>query len=58
MIFVKLEDFTNSAEAVVFSDLYQRTSNLWSENKVLIVEGKASYDGERLKIICNDVKEI
>ena len=57
MLFVKIEDFKDSGEVVVFNSLFVKNPEIWKENKVVIIEGKTSFDGERLKIICDSVRE-
>ncbi|HMB17426.1 MAG TPA: DNA polymerase III subunit alpha [Candidatus Paceibacterota bacterium] len=58
MLFVKLEDQEHSMEILVFADTLQKNSNLWKENKVVIVKGRLSKRDEEPKLICNKVKSI
>jgi DNA polymerase-3 subunit alpha len=54
MVFATLEDLSPSPmEIVVFSSIYEKTSALWEENNVLLIEGHMSWrDGEG-KMVCD-----
>lgn len=54
MIFAKVEDLSaQSIEIVVFNSVLNKTSNVWEQNKVVLVQGKISLRGEEPKMICD-----
>jgi DNA polymerase-3 subunit alpha len=47
MLFVRVEDASSGVEVLVFPKLLQQTPELWTEEQLVIIEGKASdKDGE------------
>ncbi len=57
MAFVQLEDLQGSIEIVVFPSVYERTRELWQEEKILIVKGKVDTKGREPKILCESVQD-
>ena len=63
MAFVNLEDLENSAEVVVFSDLYNNCKDLLVEDEVIVVKGRADHKGvdeegnREVKIIASEISE-
>lgn len=56
MAFVTIEDHTGQAEAVMFSDVYARHKGAVVEDRVLLLEGKASVrNGGEAKLLVNTV---
>lgn len=53
MLFVKIEDATNSVELLVFPKLYKTSADLWQEGRPIIVEGKISEKDQELKFLVN-----
>jgi len=53
MIFVKIEDATNSVELLIFPRLYKETAHFWQERQTIIVDGKISEKDRELKILVN-----
>ncbi|HOA35797.1 MAG TPA: DNA polymerase III subunit alpha [Bacillota bacterium] len=52
MAFVRLEDLSGSVELIVFSDLYERRSEIFQEDNPLLVKGKVDLkEEEEAKII-------
>ncbi len=58
MCAVKLEDMYGSIEVTVFPKLYADTSELWTENTVLIVRGEVQVRRDQPGILCNSVEEV
>ncbi|HLX59328.1 MAG TPA: DNA polymerase III subunit alpha [Ktedonobacteraceae bacterium] len=58
MCVVKLEDMYGSVGVTVFPRLYEETSELWSENTVVIVRGEVQVRRDEPGILCNAVEEV
>ena len=58
MCAVKLEDMYGSIEVTVFPRLYAETSELWTENTVVIVRGEVQVRRDQPGILCNSVEEV
>ena len=59
MAFLTLEDLTGSVEVIVFSDLYQRRSELIQEDNLLIIKGKTDLkEEENAKIIAEAISAL
>ncbi|TSC96951.1 MAG: DNA polymerase III subunit alpha [Parcubacteria group bacterium Athens1014_26] len=58
MLFVKIEDFTDTLEVIVFSDTLNKTLPAWREGNVVMVAGKLSWRGDEPKLICEKIIEI
>jgi DNA polymerase-3 subunit alpha len=52
MAIVELEDLTGSMELVAFPDTYERTSEIWVADAIVLVEAKLDRRGEALQLIC------
>lgn len=58
MAFVELEDGQGTIEVVVFPRIYQETSQMWEQEKVVVVRGKVDVKGGNgPKIICEKVDD-
>ena len=55
MLFVKIEDATNSVELLVFPRLYKETLNLWVDGQALIISGSVSEKDQEVKFLVNHV---
>ncbi len=56
MAFVTLEDYTGTAELIVFSDCYEKSKHYITEDQMVLITGRVSTrEGESPKIICNEV---
>ena len=55
MLFVKLEDATNSAELLIFPRLLKETAALWVSGQAVIAEGKVSEKDQEAKFLANRV---
>lgn len=58
MLFVKIEDLSDSVEIIVFPKLYKETMNIWRDGAIIAVDGTVSLKDAETKIICNKVREI
>ena len=57
MAFVQLEDLQGSIEVIVFPSIYEKTRELWQEDKILIVKGRVDTKGRGAKVICESVQD-
>lgn len=55
MLFVKLEDKTGSIEVLVFPKIYQNTANMWQEDRVVVITGKANTKDDELKLLVDKI---
>ena len=58
MCVVKLEDMYGSIGVTVFPRIYEETSELWTENTVVIVRGEVQVRRDEPGILCNSVEEV
>ncbi|MEK7624665.1 MAG: DNA polymerase III subunit alpha [Patescibacteria group bacterium] len=58
MLFVKIEDLTDNLEVIVFSETLSKSSNLWKENNIIMINGQLSLRNGETKVICNEVREL
>jgi len=58
MLFVKVEDLTDTAEVVVFPSILEKYITTFQENKVVFVTGKVDFKDNIPKIICEEIEEI
>ncbi|MDI6717675.1 MAG: DNA polymerase III subunit alpha [Patescibacteria group bacterium] len=60
MLFAKLQDFSDEIEVVVFTDVLSKNPDFWTENNLLIVEGRLSWNGDSAepKLICQGTIEL
>lgn len=58
MLFVKVEDFNDAMEVIVFSDALQRNPTVWQENKAVIVTGRLSLRNGEPKFICEEAQAL
>ena len=58
MLFTKLEDWANKIEVVVFPDLLEKNPEIWTEDNILMVQGRVDNYGGNLKIVCDSVQEL
>ncbi len=57
MAFVQLEDLQGSIEIIVFPSIYEKTRELWLEDKILVVKGRVDTKGRGVKVICESVQD-
>jgi DNA polymerase III alpha subunit len=54
MVFAKIEDRSGrTIEVVVFNSVLQKTTTLWEENNVVLMEGKVSKRDGETKFLCD-----
>ncbi|MDO8656052.1 MAG: hypothetical protein Q7K45_02335, partial [Nanoarchaeota archaeon] len=58
MLFVKIEDLSDSLEIIVFPSILKDTAPIWNNDSILAIEGRISFKDNEAKIICSKVKEI
>ncbi|MFH1890313.1 MAG: DNA polymerase III subunit alpha [Candidatus Kuenenbacteria bacterium] len=58
MMFVTLEDTTSSIEVIVFPKLLQKNSEIWQEDKFLLLSGRISDKDDVPKILADKAFEI
>ncbi|MEZ0536141.1 DNA polymerase III subunit alpha [Caldicellulosiruptoraceae bacterium PP1] len=59
MAFVKIEDYSDNAEVIVFPTIYEQYSDLLKEDLVLIFEAKLNYnEDEGIKFIAQKIMKI
>ncbi len=59
MMFVTIEDTSQQPiELVVFNSVLEKTSAIWTDNAVVVVEGKISRRDGELKMICEKAKRL
>jgi len=57
MAFVQLEDLQGSMEIIVFPSIYEKTRELWLEDRILVVKGRVDTKGRGVKVICESVQD-
>ncbi|MBI4758587.1 MAG: DNA polymerase III subunit alpha, partial [Chloroflexi bacterium] len=57
MAFVQLEDVQGGIEVTVFPRVYQKTEELWQENRIVLVSGKVEMRSEKPQILCDAAEE-
>ncbi|MBI5306315.1 DNA polymerase III subunit alpha [Candidatus Wolfebacteria bacterium] len=58
MIFAKIEDLSDNMEVVVFEDTLKKNIGLWTDNNILIIEGRISWRDHEPKIIVSSAMEL
>jgi DNA polymerase-3 subunit alpha len=53
MLFVKIEDATNTAELLIFPRLLKETAALWQGGQAVIIDGKVSEKDKEMKVLVN-----
>ncbi|HPL28599.1 MAG TPA: DNA polymerase III subunit alpha, partial [Anaerolineae bacterium] len=57
MAFVQVEDLAGAVEVVVFPRTYEETRDLWAEDRLVVVKGKADVREGRASVICDAARE-
>ncbi|MGC8925268.1 MAG: DNA polymerase III subunit alpha [Calditerrivibrio sp.] len=57
MAFVTLEDLEGSFDIVVFASLYKEYIHILEEDKIIIVKGRYSSNGENRSVVANEILE-
>lgn len=55
MAFVTVEDLEGSFDVVVFSSLYREYMNILDEDRIIIVRGRYSSNGDRWSVAANEI---
>lgn len=50
-----LQDVSGSIEVTAWTEVYERTKELWAEGNSLVVGGKVRVRGERVQLVCDSV---
>jgi DNA polymerase-3 subunit alpha len=58
MLFVTIEDNTGNVEVLVFSNVLEKSRDLWQEDKIVVLSGKISDKDGVPKIICDKVSAV
>jgi DNA polymerase-3 subunit alpha len=58
MLFAKMEDFGDTIEVIVFSDVLEKTAAAWKEDNALLVSGRLSLRDGEPKLICERVSQL
>lgn len=58
MLYAELEDVTGSLEVVVFPRTYESTRDVWADDAILFVTGKAEMRGDRIQVICEQARPV
>ena len=58
MLFVQLEDSTNSIEIIVFPKIYRQFEDILQNENIVIVSGRLNYKDEQPKLIVEDIETI
>jgi DNA polymerase-3 subunit alpha len=58
MLYLQIEDLTNSLEVVVFPSIYQRQPFVWQEGKVVVVTGNYNPQRDDSRLICERIEEV
>ena len=58
MLFVKVADPSGEIEAIIFPKIFNLTTKIWQENKIVSITGRISDKDGVLKIIAEGAKEV
>jgi len=58
MLFVRIEDTTNGVEVLVFPRTLKSDTEVWQEDKVIMMNCRLSDKDGETKLICNQAKEL
>jgi DNA polymerase-3 subunit alpha len=58
MMFIKVQDLTDTIEVVVFPSMIEKNPYVFEENKIISITGKTDVKDGMPKIIANEVEEI
>jgi len=58
ILFVTVEDLTDTLEVIVFSDTLAKNPAVWRENNVVIISGRLSWRNSEPKFICEKAVEL
>ncbi len=58
MLFVTIEDYTASIEALIFPKLFKITNQLWQEGSIVLIRGKISDKDGEIKILAEEARKL
>ena len=58
ILFVKVEDMTDTLEMVVFSDTFSKNPGVWRENNTIVASGRLFYRNNEPKFMCQQAIEL
>ncbi|MFA5080419.1 MAG: DNA polymerase III subunit alpha [Candidatus Paceibacterota bacterium] len=58
MMFIKIEDLTDKMEIVIFPTMLAKNPDLFVENKIISVTGRADVRDDVAKIVANEIEEV
>ncbi|MFH1838485.1 MAG: DNA polymerase III subunit alpha [Candidatus Kuenenbacteria bacterium] len=58
MLFATIEDGISALEILVFPSILKKDSEIWQENKMVLIQGKLSNKDESIKLLVNEAEEI
>lgn len=58
MLFVRIEDITSGVEVLVFPTMLREGSEVWQEDRIIVMNCKLSDKDGETKLICNKVKQL
>lgn len=53
MAFVTLEDLQGQCDVVVFPRTWEETKDIWAQDRIVLVRGKAEKRGESVNVLCD-----
>ncbi|HNS01687.1 MAG TPA: DNA polymerase III subunit alpha [Anaerolineae bacterium] len=56
MAFVTLEDLQGQCDVVVFPKTWEESKELWVQDRIVLVRGKAEKRGESVNVLCDSVQ--
>ena len=56
MAFARVEDLSGDVELTVFPRTFEETKDVWVEDSIVLVHGKAEVRGDRTQVIVNSVR--
>lgn len=57
MAFVTLEDLQGQCDVVVFPRTWEESKDLWVQDRIVLVRGKAEKRGESVNVLCDTVQD-
>ena len=57
MAFVTLEDLQGQCDVVVFPKTWEETKDLWVQDRIVLVRGKAEKRSESVNVLCDSVQD-
>ena len=52
-----LEDLDGSLPIICWTELYQQTKDLWTEGRIVVIQGKVRAKGNEVSVVCDHVRE-